>query len=227
MVALGVGGYVRLGASGWLLVAGPRAPAGPLSLLVAGLGGKARRGGVGGVGRRRGHARRRAAPDRRRWAVGAGLAPAPTASSRAAVPRGDGRGARGRRDPPAALRPGLAALEQGALAPAIRLLAGRGDGLTPAGDDVLAGYAAWTLAAGEPATLSALAAPRCSPIGLAYLRCAERGEVPEPATALIGAVRRGDARAAGRHADALGSWGSSSGAALVWGMAAALGALPA
>ena len=86
------------------------------------------------------------------------------------------------RPSPATLRPGLAALEQGALAPAIRLLAGRGDGLTPAGDDVLAGYAAWTLAAGEPATLSALAAPRCSPIGLAYLRCAERGEVPEPAT---------------------------------------------
>ena len=192
---------------------GPRAPAA--------------RGGLRGARRRRGHARRRAAPDRRRWAVGAGLTPAPTES-----PAPGCRGAMA-----AALAAGRARAGDSAPGPrGTRAGRARAGGPAPGRSGRrpharrrrrarrLRGLA---LAAGEPATLSALAAPRCSPIGLAYLRCAERGEVPEPATALIGAVRRGDARAAGRHADALGSWGSSSGAALVWGMAAALGPPPA
>jgi hypothetical protein len=222
-VALGVGGYVRLGASGWLLVTGPRAPVGPLSLLVAGLG------------RRPPDAGWEAHVDAEgmlvvgphRIAIDAMSSPV----SRPPTPRRPGTGCHQAmagalaacRPSPAALRPGLAALEQGAFAPAVELLAGRGDGLTPAGDDVLAGYAAWTTAAGEPVTLSALAASRSSPIGYAYLRCAERGELPERAIALIAAVRGGDAGAAGRHAHALRRWGTSSGAALVWGMAAAFG----
>jgi hypothetical protein len=37
-IAIGEGGYVRLGDDGWVLITGPRAEVGPLSLLVAGLG---------------------------------------------------------------------------------------------------------------------------------------------------------------------------------------------
>jgi hypothetical protein len=218
-VALGAGGYVRLGACGWLLVTGPRALVGPLSLLVAGLGRRPAEAGweayVDGaralvVGPHRIGVRAIAhpvspPPPSARPGMAAAMAAALAACPPAAT----------------ALRPGLAALEQAALAPAVELLAGRGEGLTPAGDDVLAGYAAWRFGAGAPVMLSSLAAARSSPIGLAYLRCAERGELPAPATALIAAVRGGDARAAGRHARALRGWGTSSGAALVWGIAAA------
>jgi len=37
-IALGAGGYARMGADGWFLVAPARAPFGPLTLAVAGLG---------------------------------------------------------------------------------------------------------------------------------------------------------------------------------------------
>jgi hypothetical protein len=221
-VALGGGGYVRLGASGWLLVTGPRAPVGPLSLLVAGLA----RGtsdvaweahvdteGVFVLGPHRIAIDAMASPISR---------PPPSLRPGRGSRRAMAAALAACRPSPAALRPGLAALEQGALAAGVELLAGRGDGLTPAGDDVLAGYAAWMAAAGEPVALSALAAARASPLGLAYLRCADRGELPDPATALIAAVRGGDADAAARHARALRRWGTSSGAALVWGMAAGL-----
>jgi hypothetical protein len=62
---------------------------------------------------------------------------------------------------------------------------------------------------------------RCSPLGLAYLRCAERGELPEPVAALMRAIRAGDAVVAERRARALSRWGASSGAAMLWGIAAA------
>jgi hypothetical protein len=60
-----------------------------------------------------------------------------------------------------------------------------------------------------------------SPIGLAYLRCAARGELPEPAARVLGAIRRGDVRGAERAARALSAWGASSGAAILWGLGAA------
>jgi hypothetical protein len=219
-VALGAGGYVRLGADGWLLLAGPRAPAGPLSLLVAGLGGRPAEVGweacvdddgvlvVGphriGVG-----APIRCACSPSRSSPGPCAGPAMACALAACPPAS------------AALRPGLAALARAALAPAVELLAGRGDGLTPAGDDVLAGFAAAMWSAGAPVALADLAASRASPIGLAYLRCAERGELPAPAAGLIAAVCDGDVPGASRHARALRAWGSSSGSALVWGIAAA------
>jgi hypothetical protein len=103
---------------------------------------------------------------------------------------------------------------------AVRLLAGRGEGLTPAGDDGLAGYAGWAAATGATPELSALAAGRASPIGLAYLRCAERGELPAPAAATIAAVLAGDREAAARRARVLRRWGGSSGSALLWGIGA-------
>ena len=120
--------------------------------------------------------------------------------------------------PPAELDRGLAALREGELADAVEALAGRGDGLTPAGDDVLAGFAAWRYHDGRDVTFRA---DRCSPIGLAYLRCGERGELPEVAARVIGAIRDGDARLARMRARALSNWGASSGAAILWGIAAA------
>jgi hypothetical protein len=121
---------------------------------------------------------------------------------------------------PASLAPGLAALRRGRLADAVVSLAGRGEGLTPAGDDVLAGYAAWRAAEGRPVALASLAAGRASPIGLAYLRCAERGELPDAAGALLAGIRLGSLHRVDAALPALRRWGASSGAAFAWGMAA-------
>jgi hypothetical protein len=105
--------------------------------------------------------------------------------------------------PPASLVAGIAALTDGRVTDGVRLLAGLGEGLTPAGDDVLAGYAAARLGLGAPVAMAPMAAARASPLGLAYLRCAERGELP----------------------DALGSWGATSGVGLAWGINAAISSL--
>jgi hypothetical protein len=123
---------------------------------------------------------------------------------------------------PPPLRPGVAALRRGRLAGAVRTLAGLGEGLTPAGDDVLAGYAASRAAEGRPVPLASLAADRCSPIGHAYLRCAERGELPDAAAAMLAAIRRGSIDGVEAALPELRGWGSSSGAGLAWGMAAGL-----
>jgi Protein of unknown function (DUF2877) len=216
-VALGAGGYVRLGADRWLLLAGPRAAVGPLSLLVAGLEGIEARAGwparveratlvVGPLRIDLSGCRTAGAPAL--TAVAPGSWPA-VAAAAAVCPR-----------PPDALLVGLGALERGELARAVQLLAGRGDGLTPAGDDVLAGYAGWAAATRDPAVLSVLAAGRSSPIGLAYLRCAERGELPAAAAAVIAAAVAGDRETAIRRVRVLRRWGSSSGSALMWGIAA-------
>ncbi|MEA2219812.1 MAG: hypothetical protein QOJ35_2438, partial [Solirubrobacteraceae bacterium] len=118
---------------------------------------------------------------------------------------------------PEELAEGLEALAAGDLGAAATRLAGRGDGLTPAGDDALAGYAAWRWAQGEPV---ALPAHGCAPLGRDYLRCAERGELPQPAARVLDAIRAGEPQLAARRARALAGWGSSSGAALLWGIAA-------
>ena len=122
--------------------------------------------------------------------------------------------------PPVSLAPGLRALVRGRVEDAIGLLAGRGDGLTPAGDDVLAGYAAWRHSTGRPVAIGSLAAGRSSPLGLAYLRCAERGELPGAGVALLAALRWGDPAAASAAARTLRGWGASSGDAMLWGIAA-------
>ncbi|MBW3609581.1 MAG: DUF2877 domain-containing protein, partial [Actinobacteria bacterium] len=67
--------------------------------------------------------------------------------------------------------------------------------------------------------LQQLVAPG-APLGRDYLRCAERGELPEPAAAVLTAIRAGATRAASRRASRLAGWGASSGAALLWGLAA-------
>jgi hypothetical protein len=218
-VALGAGGYVRLGADGWLLLTGPRSALGPLSLLVGGLGTQPAEADsrdarvepeVLVVGARRIHLSGMRVARAPTWpcpTLGAGDA---LAAAAAAAPR-----------PPVLLLPGLQALERAELPRAVRLLAGRGDGLTPAGDDVLAGYAGWAAAAREPVDIAALASGRSSPIGLAYLHCAQRGELPAAAAAVIAATLAGDPEAVTRRARVLRRWGSSSGSAMLWGIAAA------
>lgn len=219
------GGYLRIGER-WVLVAPPRAPMGPLSLLVSGL------------------------PDTP-WDVdtpvlvdGACLVvdglvidvdgltpPAPAVwAPRAAGWRRAMAAALGTvPPPPAELGPGLGALRAGDLPSAVALLAGRGEGLTPAGDDVLAGWAGWWAAEDDPraATLARAVEGRSAHLGHAYLECAVRGELPEAATRVLNAVRAGDAGAATRRAPGLRAWGATSGAALLWGAAAAAIPMPA
>jgi hypothetical protein len=203
-IALHPGGYVRFGEDGWLLVAVLSAPRGPLTVCVAGLEAAPLRPGdefqlartstSSTSGRETLHSR---APGWRE-ALSAALAEVPPV--------------------PPELAPGLDALRRGDLDCGVFALAGRGEGLTPTGDDVLAGFAAWRHASGRPVSLGS---DRCSPLGLAYLRCAQRGELAEPAHAVLRAVRAGDAAGARRRARGLARWGSSSGAAILWGMAAA------
>ena len=216
-VALGAGGYVRLGTDSWLLLTEPHSQPGPLSLHVAALGARSAEAGWPA----------RVEPGaltvgpRRIALAGVALTLSPRPPGRQRML--DRALAAARASCPAAppiLGPGIAALERGDGSRAVVLLAGRGEGLTPAGDDVLAGYAAWAATAGAPPALAALAAERASPIGLAYLRCAERGELPGPAARLLAAVLTGDPAAASRRARTLRLWGSTSGVALLWGMAA-------
>jgi hypothetical protein len=185
-LALRPGGYVRFD-DDYVLVAVPRAPRGPLSLLVTGLERAPLRPGdhaeVAGEELRVGSLR----IDLTRRASNLKV---PGTFRLVAAP-----------EPPPQLRAGIDALAAGDLDVALAALAGRGEGLTPAGDDVLAGYAAARHAAGRPVSLDAT---RCSPLGRAYLRCAERGELPEDVV--------------GGHPQ---KWGSTSGFAMLWGMGAA------
>lgn len=212
------GAYLRFGED-WVLLCGPSAALGPLSLTVSGLTFDAieprapvRRDKaqllVGGERISLERVRERRSVGFRARAHG--IQPA-LAAARAAVP-----------SPPASLSPGLAALERDDPLAAIPLLAGLGEGLTPAGDDVLAGYAAWRQADGLALELAATAGARrrCSPLGLAYLRCAERGELPDLAERALAALRAGESAATARATQALAGWGSSSGAAYVWGFGA-------
>jgi hypothetical protein len=94
-------------------------------------------------------------------------------------------------------------------------IAGRGAGLTPAGDDLLIGYAAGlVLFHGGSAASRAIAGragPRTTALSATLLWHAARGELPEPAHALL---ERGDARP-------LLAWGHSSGRYLMLGLALA------
>jgi hypothetical protein len=207
--------------TGRLLLAGPRVPSGPLSLLVARLPAGGLRVGTraevtGGwliVGRLRiALSAARTPPRPQPLALRDGW----RASLVAALARASA--------PPTALEPGLRALADCDLSAAARALGGRGDGLTPAGDDVLAGAAGWWWHRGRPVVLDGSG---CAPLGLDYLRCAERGELPQPAGAVLAAICAGDAPAAARRACRLRTWGASSGAALLWGMAAAASHVPA
>jgi hypothetical protein len=111
-------------------------------------------------------------------------------------------------------RPGLAAVgvEPPAAAPNPVTLAGRGPGLTPDGDDLIAGYVAGlTLLharTGEAAALAEAAAARTTALSATLLRHAARGELPEPAHVYLERGSESELRA----------WGQSSGTMLLRGL---------
>ena len=219
------GAYVRLGSTDWLLLASPSAPFGPLSVAVAGFDQLALHPGaparvirdrlvIGADGVTLERVRERPAA-----LIGA---PSPRSAGLPAMRRAAAAAHTRLPSPPAVLLPGLAALTVRRVREAVSLLAGLGEGLTPAGDDVLAGYAAAHLTLAAPVALSPAAAGRSSALGLAYLRCAERGELPEAGASLLSAICRGSVTAAQVSASRLRSWGHTSGAALGWGINAAV-----
>jgi Protein of unknown function (DUF2877) len=203
------GAYLRL-AEDWLLVTEAGPVSGPLSISVAGLERAALHPGqrVSVRGERLKIGNQGVSLERVREMRPAASFPG---GRHRQVPLGP---------PPARLAPGLRALARGRLEDAVGLLAGRGEGLTPAGDDALAGYAAWRHSRGRPVAIGGLAAGRGSPLGLAYLRCAERGELPAAGAALLAALRSGDRAGAFAATPALRGWGASSGEAMLWGIAA-------
>jgi hypothetical protein len=229
-LALGRGAYVSLGPH-FVMLAGAAVPFGPLSLvveeveealgtLVAGSAARV----VAGQGLTVEHVSISLQRTRTRSTLELdhGLVASAAASGDAAAAA---RAALPELAPP--IMSGIAALAAGRLREGVRALAGLGEGLTPAGDDVLAGYSAALFALGRSregggVPASALAAPRASPLGLAYLRCAERGELPDLAARLLLAIRRGVAEAVQAAVVDLEAWGASSGLGLAWGITAAV-----
>ncbi|HEX4344221.1 MAG TPA: DUF2877 domain-containing protein [Solirubrobacteraceae bacterium] len=213
VLAFGPGGYLLLG-DRHVLLAPVRSPLGPLSVLVAGLaaghlvpGDRVRvtDDALELASLRIVLAGARPAPAPRATPLSADWRPALAAALRVVAPV------------PADLIAGLDALARGDVGGGLSRLAGLGEGLTPAGDDVLAGYMAWRWSQGTRLTLPA---HNCAPLGRDYLRCAERGELPAPAARVLQAIRDGEPQAAERAARGLGAWGASSGRALLWGIAA-------
>lgn len=98
------------------------------------------------------------------------------------------------------------------LIPDPAVMAGLGDGLTPAGDDILIGYVAGLALFRHSEDLARhiaeRAARRTTALSATLLRHAARGEVPEPVHAL---VERGDA-------GPLRRWGHSSGRHVLHGL---------
>jgi hypothetical protein len=108
-------------------------------------------------------------------------------------------------------------------------LGGRGPGLTPTGDDVLAGVllVARALGSGSPRMLQRCA--RLAPtndVARAFLLCAAHGRCIEPAHDLLAGLAAADQPAVRSALDELRGFGSSSGAALAYGVQVALLALP-
>jgi Protein of unknown function (DUF2877) len=118
-----------------------------------------------------------------------------------------------------ALRSGDPAAQRGAA----HGLVGRGPGLTPEGDDLLAGAAAVAAAAGAPLALPADLRALTTPLSATLLELAEAGAAPRPVHALLDLD---DERwpAALRELERLGA---SSGRAIALGVGAAAAALGA
>jgi Protein of unknown function (DUF2877) len=230
-VVLRRGAYVSFGED-WLLLAEPGEPYGPLSLTVHGMAGLelAPDMPVEVTGDRLMLGKTVVSLARMRVRRSAALISTPPASRRA-VERTAAVVLAGL--PPVAgpLRRGVDAIARASLEEAVDLLAGLGEGLTPAGDDVLVGYAGWRASSGhppqedlvsdDPAQVSVLAARRASQLGLAYLRCAEQSELPAPGVRVLSAIRDGSPAAASAALPGLRTWGATSGVALGWGIATA------
>lgn len=121
-------------------------------------------------------------------------------------------------------------LRAGDLAGMVERLAGLGPGLTPAGDDALAGVLFVRRALGgetaEPALLAGAAAARSTDIAAAFLTWAARGQALAPGHDLMAAAANGDRKACAAAAGAVARIGETSGAdfalGLTWGLAAAV-----
>jgi Protein of unknown function (DUF2877) len=125
-------------------------------------------------------------------------------------------------------RRALELLRAGDVVGTVGLLCGLGPGLTPAGDDAVAGMLLAMRAlggAGSQAQLqSALRAARTTALSLAVLECAAAGQSIAPVHQLLEAAARQDRVAAVAAAGALAEVGASSGADLCFGLLAALSA---
>jgi uncharacterized protein DUF2877 len=105
-----------------------------------------------------------------------------------------------------------------------RLLGGWGPGLTPAGDDALAGVVLTLHALGgdESRLLAAVESVRSTDLALAYLRWAARGQCIEPAHALLAAVAGNKPEQIAEASARLCAHGASSGGDLLFGIDCAL-----
>lgn len=114
-------------------------------------------------------------------------------------------------------------VRRGDLAAASDRLFGRGAGLTPSGDDVLAGIllvGAMDPPCREPLGRLARSA-RTTALSRAYLRWAAAGQSIQPAHALLDAAAAGSCNGMDRAARSLAAVGATSGRALVAGIALA------
>jgi hypothetical protein len=114
------------------------------------------------------------------------------------------------------------ALDGGDLAAAVEALGGLGPGLTPAGDDALAGVLLVARAMGgepaEPGLVDLAATARTNDVAAAFLAWAARGQSIEPVHRFLAAVA-GQDRARGSAAlRSLCRFGHSSGADLAFGL---------
>ena len=121
-----------------------------------------------------------------------------------------------------------AAVRAGDLASTCRLLEGRGGGLTPAGDDALAGIMLVAAAdrSQRPTLRRLVQRARTSDLSRAFLAWAARGSIIEPAHAVLEAAASGDQAGLARAARTLAAVGASSGRALLAGLALAVSELP-
>jgi len=115
-----------------------------------------------------------------------------------------------------------ACLEVGDVLGAATALGGAGPGLTPAGDDALAGILIAARARGgyavEEELVEAAAAARTTTLAGAFVRWAARGQSIAPVHDLLGALAQGDRRTAKAARDELCALGASSGADLALGL---------
>ena len=134
--------------------------------------------------------------------------------------------------PPSSLRgvPDVELLWRGDLPTLANQLGGLGPGLTPAGDDCLAGilliaHIRWGAAAADG--LAAIAeSVATNDVARAFLRWAALGQSIEPVHRFLVSAAKGDANTAAQAVGALVSFGHSSGADLALGLRLALHHLP-
>jgi hypothetical protein len=128
-------------------------------------------------------------------------------------------------DPAAAAVPD--ALRRGDSPAVVAALGGRGPGLTPAGDDVLAGLLLVLAIVGHDRTelVRAATAARTHAISRAFLLWAARGQSVAPVHFLLAALAEGDGAAVERHRSAVAALGQTSGADMLLGLRLGLDAL--